>query len=245
MSLQEFYDRLALDERPVLHLPRSRVALQLVSGLKTHDILDVGCGEGDVSLALANLTSSRVVGVDISAVVVDHCNQRGLEAHRVSIGDEPLPFPDSTFDLVYMAEVLEHLHHPDAAVDEIARVLRPDGHLLVTTPNLACLPNRLLLALGLQPLYSEVSEVKVLGRGSARLGEGGVPVGHLRLFTRRALTQFLDLHGFDLVTLRGVASGNPKLDLLQRAASWFPGTAMIFVALARKRRPPAHKMGPE
>jgi SAM-dependent methyltransferase len=238
VSLQDFYDHLALDERPVLHLPRSRVALDLASRLETHDILDVGCGEGDVSVALRELTGSRVVGVDISEVVVAHCRERGLEAHRVSIGDEPLPFPNSSFDLVYMAEVLEHLHHPDPAADEIARVLRPGGHLLLTTPNLACLPNRLLLALGLQPLYSEVSEVKVLGRGSARLGEGGEPVGHVRLFTKRALRQFLELHGFDLVALRGVASGNPKLDLLQRAASWFPGTAMIFVALARRRPTP-------
>ena len=238
MSLQEFYDRLALDDRPVLHLPRSRVALELASRLKTHDILDVGCGEGDVSVALHELTGSRVVGLDISEVVVDHVRKRGLEAHRVAIGDEPLPFSDETFDLVYMAEVLEHLHHPDRALTEISRVLRANGHVLITTPNLACLPNRFLLALGLQPLFSEVSEVKVLGRGSVRLGDGGEPVGHVRLFTKRALVQFLSLHGFEMVALRGVASGNPKFDWLQRAASSLPGTAMIFVALARKRPAP-------
>jgi SAM-dependent methyltransferase len=235
MSLQEFYDHLALDDRRVLHLPRSRVALELVSRIKTHDILDLGCGEGDVSIALHELTGSRVVGIDISEVVVERVRKRGMEAHRVVVGDEPLPFADSAFDLVFMAEVLEHLHHPDRAVTEIARILRPEGHLLITTPNLACLPNRFLLAIGLQPLFSEVSEVKVLGRGSAGLGDGGEPVGHVRLFTKGALIQFLSLHGFEMVALRGVASGNPKFDLLQRAASWNSGTAMIFVALARKR----------
>ncbi len=153
----------------------------------------------------------------------------------MEIGEAALPFESNSFDLVLMAEVLEHVVKPDRALDEVRRVLRPRGYLVLSTPNLACLPNRVLLALGIQPLFSEVSEERVMGRRLAVFGQGGQPVGHLRLYTKRALLEFLDSRGFRTVALRGAAfHADGLLSLAERAIARLPGLAMIFVVAAQK-----------
>ncbi len=77
-----------------------------------------------------------------------------------------LPLADGCADAVLFSEILEHLVDPDQALDELRRVLRPGGHLMLSTPNLAAWYNRALLLAGVQPVFSEVSL-----RGST-----GVPV---------------------------------------------------------------------
>jgi len=218
-----------------LKQPRSQVCLKLARTLSVRRALDLGCGDGELSVELAKATAARVVCADISSVAVEACRQRGLEAHQVELGNAPLPFPDGAFDLVHMEEVIEHVVRPDQSMTEIRRVLEPGGHLILSTPNLACLPNRVLVPLGFQPLYSEVSEVRVLGRGLSIFGQGGQPVGHLRVYTKRALMEFMRLSGFDVIKVRGAAFhwGGPLL-FIERAVATFPGLAMGLVVLARK-----------
>src|ERR1700730_4526687 len=179
----------------LLHKPRTSLALTLANATKARRILDLGCGDGAIAAELAESMNANVIGADVSALAAQRCSERGIEAHQVSAGEEPLPFPDQSFVLVFMTEVLEHLVHPYAAMQEVRRVLAPNGHLVLSTPNLACLPNRLLLLMGLQPVFTEVSEHLVLGRGFRMLGQRGQPVGHLRLYTNRALREFLESCG--------------------------------------------------
>jgi hypothetical protein len=116
-------------------------------------------------------------------------------------------------------------------------VLKPGGHIILSTPNLACLPNRLLLPLGIQPLFSEVSETTVLGRVLRLLGEGGTPVGHLRLYTKRALLRYLGSQGFEVQVVRGAGfRWNGLLSQVEKAIAVAPSLAMILVVMARKDR---------
>ncbi len=229
---REFYEDIAQADWQAADLPRTRVALELIRPLRVADALDVGCGEGDVAVEIQRLSGARVAGVDISQRMVDTARGRGIEAHLVDLATDSLPFADGSFDLVYMAEVIEHLVRPDKALEEIKRVLRPGGHLVLSTPNLACLPNRLLLAFGLLPLYAEVSEETVLGRGLSALGQGGRPVGHLRLHTRRSLVEMLQLHGFTVQQVRGAPFSTDRFSVLQRLASRVSSLGMILVVLA-------------
>ena len=218
-----------------LKQPRSQVCLKLARTLSVRRVLDLGCGDGELSVELAKATAATVVCADISSVAVEACRRRGLEAYQVELGSVPLPFPDAAFDLVHMEEVIEHVVRPDQSMAEIRRVLVPGGHLILSTPNLACLPNRVLVPLGFQPLYSEVSEDRVLGRGFSIFGQGGQPVGHLRVFTKRALMEFVRLAGFDVVAVRGAAfHWDGPLLRIERALAVFPGLAMGLVVLARK-----------
>jgi ubiquinone/menaquinone biosynthesis C-methylase UbiE len=233
---QDFYEELSAAGWGSLEQPRTKVALELVRSVPATRVLDVGCGDGAVSVELARTTGAAVIGIDISHGAVAVCRQRGLEAHRVALGTEPIPVADRSLDLVYMAEVLEHLPRPDRAIEEIRRVLRPRGHLVLTTPNLACLPNRALILAGLQPLYTEVSEDRVLGRMLSTLGQGGRPVGHLRIYTKRALCEFMEMHAFRIVRVRGAAfhcQGVRKV--VEDVVGWFPSVAMQLVLLCQKK----------
>lgn len=94
-------------------------------------ILDVGCGTG------ANLKMLRLYGqaegVDISEQAVDFCKRRGLESVKLGAIEE-LPYEDQSFDIITALDVLEHLDDDAAGLQEIRRVLRPNGTLLLFVP---------------------------------------------------------------------------------------------------------------
>jgi ubiquinone/menaquinone biosynthesis C-methylase UbiE len=121
--------------RNVFHAPKLKKAVDLAAVLPDQaQVLDAGCGSGYVSDGLAprlNLT-----GVDIEATAIAFCQEHRtgsfLEADLTK-----LPFSDNTFDLVFFTNTIEHLEDPHPVLCELARVLKPDGQLLVTTENCA------------------------------------------------------------------------------------------------------------
>jgi len=119
----------------------------------------------------------------------------------------------------------------DSAIDEIHRVLRPGGRLLVSTPNLAAWYNRGLLALGIQPIFSEVSLRDVYGRPGSQVA------GHLHMFTRRALVDFLAAYGFDGIRVTGARYHDVPAVLrpLDRLFCRWPSAASILLVQARKQ----------
>jgi SAM-dependent methyltransferase len=110
----------------------------LVSQLSQHcAVLDVACGEGYGAAMLAENANS-VVGVDISTGAIRHAIGRyGGRANLAFIAAscDRLPFPDASFDLVTSFETIEHIETQQAFIAEIARVLRPGGVLLLSSPN--------------------------------------------------------------------------------------------------------------
>ncbi|MFD7815509.1 class I SAM-dependent methyltransferase [Streptomyces sp. NPDC059785] len=194
-------------------------------------VLDLGCGDGTAAATAAPLLAGhRIVGVDWSQDALRRAHARLPYAVRGELGDGGLPFATGSADAVLFSEVLEHLVDPDAALDEIRRVLRPGGHLMLSTPNLAAWYNRVLLAAGVQPVFSEVSLRAVHGR------PGREVVGHLRLYTARALRQFVTAAGFETVRLRGAPfHGVPRaLRPLDRLACAVPPAASILLLHARR-----------
>ncbi|MFD0747111.1 class I SAM-dependent methyltransferase [Phytohabitans flavus] len=98
-------------------------------------VLDVGTGPGVLLQELARLRPDlRLTGVDLSADMVANAT-RNLAAHdnaTAQVGDvTALPFPDDSFDLVVSSFSSHHWDHPEAAVPELARVLRPSGRVRV------------------------------------------------------------------------------------------------------------------
>jgi SAM-dependent methyltransferase len=102
-------------------------------GWRERAILDAGCGTGAVLQRLGN--PRRHVGVDRSPDALRFCRQRGLP-NVVQADVAALPFADRRFDAVICSSVLYHRWVGDvgAALDELIRVLRPGGFLLVNLP---------------------------------------------------------------------------------------------------------------
>jgi len=100
-----------------------------------HDLLDVGCGPGTITADLALLVApGQVVGLDAAPDVVaqaeSHAAGLGLENLRFEAGDLfAVGYPDASFDVVHLHQVLQHLADPVAALVELRRVLRVDGVL--------------------------------------------------------------------------------------------------------------------
>lgn len=126
------------EEEYVLHLMHQadyERAAELAKNLK---VLDLGCNCGYGSSIIAK-TCQEVIGVDVSLNAIESAIQSyesSIASFQVVDGIA-LPFSDHSFDLVTSFQVIEHLVDHNAYFEEIRRVLKPEGLLLISTPNAA------------------------------------------------------------------------------------------------------------
>lgn len=228
-----------LEERQTLAIEMLRDVSEGASGGK---LLDVGCGDGlfvaeiDQRLGLAQ-RSWNLHGIDYSAEMIRRAQKRPYEFQQGNI-EGALPYDDQSFDIVTAGELIEHLYNPDGFLGEVNRVLRPGGHILITTPNLQAWYNRVLFLLGIQPLFYETStKSPSIGAGPLRaIKRGTVPVGHIRVFNRRAILDLLKSEGYEPISIRGaVFAALPKAVLpIDRVFNARPGLASVMVILAKR-----------
>lgn len=114
------------------HLHRYAWARDLVVGL---DVLDIASGEGYGSAILSE-TAKSVIGVDISEPAVLHARQRYGAVASFSVGStSEVPLEDSSVDAVVSFETIEHVHCHISMMKEIKRVLKPNGFLIISSPD--------------------------------------------------------------------------------------------------------------
>jgi SAM-dependent methyltransferase len=111
-------------------------------------VLDLGCRDGALTREFA--AGNEVVGVDADRDALAEAQKLGIETRWADL-DEPLPFPDASFDVLVAGELLEHLRDPRQLVAEARRVLRPGGTLVASVPNAYRLKNRLRFLAGRKP----------------------------------------------------------------------------------------------
>ena len=113
------------------HRHRYEFAAILAGG---SDVLDLGCGSGYGSMLLA-AAGANVQAIDIDPVSVEAAQTAyGSAARFTSASAYDVPFDDANFDVVTCFEVIEHVDEPQRVIDEAARVLRPSGVLIISTP---------------------------------------------------------------------------------------------------------------
>lgn len=103
------------------------------------DILDFGCGSGDIALHLSE-AGHCLVGYDLSSRMIAMARQadrhnRVQWLRREERASDRLPFTDARFDAVVASSVLEYVANLGCTLDELARILRPGGWLLATVPD--------------------------------------------------------------------------------------------------------------
>ncbi|MFL2699992.1 MAG: class I SAM-dependent methyltransferase [SAR86 cluster bacterium] len=150
-------------------------------------VLDLGCGEGrHIFGIMEKFPNAYCVGLDLHAESIKIA-QEGLEYFE-SISNQgagftmasgyQMPFADSSFDLVVCSEVLEHLINYEDALDEIQRVLKPNGYLLASFPSFW--PEKVCWLLSKD--YQEM------------------PGGHVRIFKKKKAIKTISSHGFNFIT---------------------------------------------
>ena len=197
-------------------------------------ILDVGGGSGVNLLLYGDKIGSReLYCLDIRAP-----SMRIKGINYITMPVEKLDeLPVEPFKCIVMTEVIEHLYDPDRILDLILKKLVPGGVLVISTPNLSGFLNAFSLLLGFQPVDTEVSTVYPYGRP---LTMGGKCVGHIHVFTLRALKEMLISHKMKLIFIRSIGrislDGDPVkvkiisyLDRLFARVNKRGGTRMVAV----------------
>lgn len=149
-------------------------------------VLDLGCAEGHFAAALAR-DGAEVVAVDVAEEPLRRARTRHPELDvRLTEPEAPLPLEDSSFDVIWAGETIEHIADTQGWLSEVRRVLHSGGLLLLTTPDHGFL-SRLRLALS----------------GRAFEAHFDPRADHLRFYTRRALAGLLADFGFEEVAVAG------------------------------------------
>ncbi len=137
-------------------------------------VLDLGCASGGL-LALLRPQASRLAGLELSQTAAKAASQVADLVVRGALEDPDLPFEAGSYDLVVLADVLEHLADPLAALRRASGWAKPGGAILVSVPNVAHWSARLTLARGRWPAADS----------------GTFDSSHLRWFTRDSLATLL------------------------------------------------------
>ena len=160
-------------------------------GLEGRQILDVGCGGGILSESMAR-AGAQVLGIDLSQAVLDVAELHALEArvavrYRAIAAEELAREQPAAFDVVTCMEMLEHVPDPAAALGALAALVKPAGHIIVSTLN------RTVRSFAVAILGAE-SVARVLPRGTHEYQKFIRP-SELARWGREAGLDLLDLTG--------------------------------------------------
>lgn len=163
-------------------------------------LLDVGAQIGAFALFAAR-TGCKVSAVDYGIFPKIYSKimaEQGVDYRTCDLGSEPLPFSDSSFDVVTYTDVIEHhSFSPKKVLREIYRVLVPGGLCLLSTPNHASIYNRVLLLFGKSVNDNFVQYFE-------HSAEQPTYLGHHREYTRAELRCALERTGFKVRECRAV-----------------------------------------
>lgn len=165
--------------------------------------LDYGCGAGSLLYAMGCRNFDRLIGVDLSRVLVDSINEQiadekdilPIEAHVVE-DDELLFLETESVDTITCMAVLEHVINPYKLLDELYRVAKPGAELLLSVPNYGYLKHILFLLLNKQPRTGTNKPV-------TEWRNDGWDGMHLHTFTKSSLEILLNDCGWEVDLWRG------------------------------------------
>lgn len=162
--------------------------LQLCRALGAKKVLDLGCGNGALCGKLFQ-AGFEVAGLDLSESGVEQAKKAlpNVDFKVMSVYDDPADLGDSGFDVVISTEVVEHLLYPRRLPQFASQVLKPGGHLIITTPYHGYLKNLLICLLGKWDSHH------------SPLWDGG----HVKFWSKESLSRLLQEQGFSVTRFIG------------------------------------------
>jgi 2-polyprenyl-3-methyl-5-hydroxy-6-metoxy-1,4-benzoquinol methylase len=178
---------------------RVRRIVELMGDRGTGRLLDVGCADGQFGEYTTRF-GWQPFGIDINARNATLALQRGVISVSANLA-HTFPYARNSFEAITAMEILEHIVDTTYFLSECRRVLKPGGHLYLSTPNLASVSNRIRLVFGKYPSWMDY-----------RLEN---TVGHVRNYTLPILKQHLAEIGFHVEQARGTIFLLPLMDRLR------------------------------
>ncbi|MFC1649094.1 class I SAM-dependent methyltransferase [Patescibacteria group bacterium] len=190
-------------------------------------ILDIACNDGELSEIFSNY--GDVLGIDINKDAVKKARMRGINCIRTDVGDLPKKY-ESYFDVVIAGDIIEHVFDTDLFLENILRVLKNDGVMLLTTANVASIGRRIMLLMGKNPFLEY----------STRFPNVEINVGHIRYYTVFDMKLQLSSLGFCDIKIFGDRINLTKgICIPQRVAKHLPSISR-YMHLYAKKTPKAH-----
>lgn len=205
---------------------RARKVLNFCQQQPPSQMLSVGCAEGYFMSKLAE-KGWNTVGFDIVRSQLKTVTRNGLNA-VLGNAEAHWPIMSNSMDLVIAADIIEHVRDTDSLLTESNRVLRLDGTLILTTPNIASLGNRLRILFG---RYPRKVQYNLDGPG------------HLRYYTLPVLKRQLAEFGFEITDVAGDYATIPLLPrlpggekLVDDMGSYLPTLSSVLIVRAKLTR---------
>jgi 2-polyprenyl-3-methyl-5-hydroxy-6-metoxy-1,4-benzoquinol methylase len=196
---------------------------------------DVGCLGGMATERYFGTGIKTLHAFDISEGSLSKVRAKGFEGYYWNADGGRCPMPDKTYDLLIAGEIIEHLVDTDHFAAEAHRILKPGGHLILSTPNLASWYNRIRLLRGLVP-------ASYPGPSSTIRQNQLVDNNHIRVNVLSEWLHFLQCHQFQIVSVHGTShlqalTGGWRtrfLKVIDRLACRRPSLATDIILVARK-----------
>ncbi len=192
MTEKDYYERywrkpLGIDGQGFAEYPPewSKSDLQRVlsfySGMLKGKVLDAGCGDGFFSNQLTCCDEVKdITGIDISEKAVEMALEKYPKTQFRQASLNKIPFENASFDSIVMVEVIEHLVDIDGTLEDLSRVLKPGGLLLITTTDFNWLKAVIIAMLYFEKYFYPTNP-------------------HIRFFTKTTLAEVLLVHGFKVI----------------------------------------------
>lgn len=225
---EEFYDKASAIPQQADARELELFASLLPAG-KHLKVLDLGCAEGKLALALA-ARGHAVAAADISAKQLEKAAEAAkaaglrLETAKVDIEAGPGPLAGRVFDSIYLMDVIEHFKNPVIALEHIRPLLADDGFLYIHTPNVYALDRLIYYVLRPRKLVDF--------RENRKLWDF-----HFQTYDYMTLEKTLNFLGFKIARLVPTRLSVPRLFRSARLARWFPFMADTLLAECRKAQP--------
>ncbi len=182
------------EQQKIKNDPLYEEVMKLLPTNKNSLILEAGCGTGKWLLYFKQRGYKNSVGLDFSEVALRKIKENDRTVLLIKADIRKLPIKNNTFDLIFSFGVIEHFKQPQTLVDEMYRVLKKNGRIFLTTPNLFALHTfyrfyrrlRGTWVIGYEDSYTPLQLAKILKQSKFKI---------LRRGTRGKYNRF-DIFGF-------------------------------------------------
>jgi len=169
-------------------------------------ILDLGCDDGTWTLKLGEKVNTKnLFGIEINNIAVEIARNKGINVKKGNL-NKKFPFPSNFFDVVHSNQVIEHLDNPDIFLEEIFRVLKPKGYVIISTENISALDNLVSMFLGQQAFSQHISSKWHIGNKLSphygnKMGLGSWT--HKIIFSYFGIQQLIQKYQFKSIIIKG------------------------------------------